>query len=233
MIQVKNPVKRQSFQYYDLIIAGFVLCLLISNLAATKLVSAGPFILDGGAILFPVTYILDDILTEVYGYRFARRAIWAAFGGMVLAVACFTIVRYLPFPSEYTDQHSYEAVLGFFPRIVLASLVAFLVGEFLNSYVLARLKVKTAGKKLWLRLISSTVVGELFDTIIFCFIAFGGILQGMDMVNYVLVGWLFKTAVEIIFLPVTYRVIAVLKRVESSDAYDRKTDFTPFSVSLK
>lgn len=229
---MKNPVKRQSFQYYDLIIAGFVLCLLISNLAATKLVSAGPFILDGGAILFPVTYILDDILTEVYGYRFARRAIWAAFGGMLLAVACFTIVRYLPFPPEYTDQHSYEAVLGFFPRIVLASLVAFLVGEFLNSYVLAKLKIRTAGKKLWLRLIGSTVVGELFDTIIFCLIAFGGILHGLDMVNYVLVGWLFKTAVEIVFLPVTYRAIKMLKRAEGSDAYDRETNFTPLSVSL-
>lgn len=233
MIQIKNPLKRQSFQYYDLIIAAFVLCLLISNLAATKLVTAGPFILDGGAILFPITYILDDILTEVYGYRFARRAIWAGFSGMLLAIACFTIVRYLPFPPEYTDQHSFEAVLGFFPRIVLASLTAFLIGEFLNSFVLAKLKIKTAGKKLWLRLIGSTVVGELFDTVIFCLIAFGGILHGMDMLNYVLVGWIFKTAVEVVLLPVTYRIIAALKRAEGVDAYDRKTNFTPFSVSLK
>lgn len=229
---MKNPIVRQSFQYYDLIIAAFVLCLLISNLAATKLVTAGPLILDGGAVLFPVTYILDDILTEVYGYRFARRAIWAGFSGMLLAIACFTIVRYLPFPPEYADQKSYEAVLGFFPRIVLASLTAFLVGEFLNSFILAKLKIKTAGKKLWLRLIGSTLVGELFDTVIFCLVAFGGILHGMDMVNYVLVGWLFKTGVEVVLLPVTYRVVHALKKAEGVDKYDTDTDFTPLSISL-
>ena len=224
---------RQSFQYFDLVIAAFVFCLLISNLTATKLVTVGPLILDGGALLFPIVYIFGDILTEVYGYRYARRAIWAGFFGMILATVCFAIVGMMPYPAEYQNQGAYEAVLGFFPRIVLASLVAYLVGEFLNAFVLARLKVKTNGEKLWLRLIGSTVVGGLFDTIIFCLIAFGGILTGLDMLNYILVGWLFKTAVEVVLLPVTYRVVGALKKAEKVDTYDKQTDFTPFSVSLK
>lgn len=219
-----------SFRHYDIVIALFVLCLLISNLAATKLVSAGALILDGGAVLFPLTYILGDVLTEVYGYKYARRAIWLGFIGMLLAVGCFTVVGFLPYPEEYTSQPAFEAVLGFFPRIVAASLVAYLVGQFVNSYVLAKLKVKTKGEKLWLRLIGSTFFGEFFDTIIFCLIAFGGVLGGSDMVNYILVGWLFKTGVEIVLLPVTYRVVGALKRAEGVDVYDKKADFSPFKM---
>lgn len=225
-------MKRHYFSYYDLILATFVLTLLICNIAATKLITVGPLILDGGAVLFPLTYILGDVLTEVYGYRYARRAIWAGFVGMLMAIATFTIVGWLPYPPEYTSQSSYEAVLGFLPRIVLASLAAFVIGEFLNSYVLAKLKIRTQGRKLWLRLISSTLVGELFDTLIFCLIAFGGILNGGDMLNYIIVGWLFKVGVEIVMLPVTYRVIAMLKSRERSDADDRKSNFTPLSISL-
>lgn len=218
------------FRHYDIIIALFVLCLLISNLAATKLVSVGPLILDGGAVLFPLTYILGDVLTEVYGYRYARRAIWLGFAGMILAVACFAVVGIMPYPPEYTSQSSYQAVLGFLPRIVVASLVAYLVGQFVNAYVLARLKVKTGGEKLWLRLIGSTLLGGFFDTVIFCLIAFGGILTGGNMLNYILVGWLFKTIVEVVLLPVTYRVVALLKRAEGVDIYDKKADFSPFKM---
>ena len=218
------------FRHYDIVIALFVLCLLISNLAATKLVSAGSLILDGGAVLFPMTYILGDVLTEVYGYRYARRAIWLGFAGMILAVACFTVVGLMPYPPEYTSQSSFEAVLGFFPRIVVASLAAYLVGQFVNAYVLAKLKVRTGGEKLWLRLISSTFFGEFFDTIIFCLIAFGGVLAGGDMVNYILVGWLFKTGIEVVLLPVTYRVVDTLKRAEGIETYDKKADFSPFKV---
>ncbi len=224
---------KRYYRYYDLILAAFVLALLISNLAATKLISVGSLILDGGALLFPLIYILGDILTEVYGYRYARRAIWSGFAGMLLAIATFTVVSVLPYPSEYTSQSSYEAVLGFLPRIVLASLVAYLVGSFINSYVLARLKVRTKGKKLWLRLIGSTLIGGLFDTVIFCLIAFGGILTGVDMLNYIIVGWLFKCGVEVVLLPVTYRVIRSLKSIEHVDASDARSDFTPFSMSLR
>jgi hypothetical protein len=223
----------KTFKYYDIILAVFAAILLISNLAGTKLIAFGPIITDGGAILFPISYILGDVLTEIYGYKYARRAIWVGLGVMLLAVLCFTIVRYMPPAPEYTAQASYEAVLGFFPRIVAASLAAFLTGSFLNSFVLAKLKVKTKGKKLWLRLIGSTVVGELCDTVVFAFVAFGGILQGMNMLTYILIGWIFKTVVEIVFLPITYRVIDKMKQVEKVDAYDDKTNFTPFSVDLK
>lgn len=225
-------MKKNYFAYYDIIVAGFVSCLLVSNLAATKLVAIGSFILDGGAILFPLTYILGDVLTEVYGFKYARRTIWTGFIGMIIAVLSFTAVRYMPFPPEYADQRAFESVLGFFPRIVAASLVAYLVGEFMNAYVLAKLKLKTRGKKMWLRLIGSTVIGELFDTVIFCLVAFGGILKGNDMLNYIAVGWIFKVLVEIILLPVTYRVISILKHAESSDANDANTDFTPLSISI-
>lgn len=224
---------KKHFHYYDVILAFFAAMLLISNLGATKLIAFGPIITDGGAILFPLIYIFGDVLTEVYGYKYARRAIWTAFGVMVLAVVAFTIVRYMPAAEFYTDQKAFEAVLGFFPRIVLASLVAYLVGSFLNSFVLAKLKVKMAGKKLWVRLIGSTFVGELFDTIIFALIAFGGILSASDMVVFILIGWLFKTSVEVVLLPVTYRVIAFLKKKENVDTYDKKTDFTPLKFSVE
>ena len=224
---------KKTFKYYDIILAVFAAILLISNLAGTKLIAFGPIITDGGAILFPISYILGDVLTEIYGYKYARRAIWVGLGVMLLVVLCFTIVRYMPPAPEYADQAAYEAVLGFFPRIVAASLAAFLTGSFLNSFVLAKLKVKTKGKKLWLRLIGSTVVGELCDTVVFAFVAFGGILQGMNMLTYILIGWIFKTVVEIVFLPITYRVIDKMKQIEKVDAYDDKTNFTPFSVDLK
>ncbi len=231
-------MKRHAFKYFDVIVAIFAASLLISNLAATKLIEFqlgdwGHIITDGGAILFPLVYILNDVLTEVYGYRYARRAIWTGFAVMILAVLAFTIVRYLPAAPDYHDQAAFAAVLGFFPRIVVASLAAYLVGEFLNAYVLAKLKIRTAGKQLWLRLIGSTVVGEFFDSLIFCLIAFGGIIGASDMVNYIAIGWLFKTSYEILVLPLTYRVIAYLKQQEAVDVYDTHTNFTPFGISTK
>ncbi len=225
-------MKNLTYRYYDLILALFAACLLISNLSATKLIAIGPIITDGGAILFPLVYIFGDVLTEVYGYKYARRAIWTGFVTMLLAVLSFTIVRYMPPAADYHDQAAFEAVLGFFPRIVLASLLAYLVGEFLNAYVLAKLKVKTEGRLLWLRLIGSTFVGQIADTVVFAFVAFGGILTGMDMLIFIAVGWGFKTGVEVLFLPVTYRVIDFLKKREKVDAYDRKTDFNPTRLSL-
>jgi len=152
---------------------------------------------------------------------------------MLLAVFAFTVVRYLPASPDWNTQKSYVDILGFFPRIVAASLTAYLVGEFMNSFILAKLKVKMGGKRLWIRLIGSTIVGEFFDTIIFCLIAFGGLISSNDMVSYILVGWLFKTGVEVVMLPVTYRVIAHLKRRENADYYDRKTNFTPFALDVK
>lgn len=223
--------RKHTYHYYDLILAFFAAVLLISNLAATKLIAFGPIITDGGAILFPLVYIFGDVLTEVYGFAYARRAIWTGFAVMILATAAFTIVGLMPSAPDYHDQAAFEAVLGFFPRIVLASLAAYLIGEFLNAYVLARLKVKTKGKKLWLRLIGSTFIGQIADTAIFALIAFGGILSSSDMLIFIAIGWAFKTGVEVVLLPVTYKVIDFLKQHENADAFDKKTDFTPTKIS--
>jgi uncharacterized integral membrane protein (TIGR00697 family) len=219
-------------KYYDLILLLFASTLLISNLGATKLIAFGPVLADGGGLLFPLTYIFDDILTEVYGYQYARRAIWSGFFIMLIATASFTIVGHLPAAPEWHNQEAYNQILGFFPRIVLASLCAYLCGEFINSFLLAKLKIKTRGRKLWLRLIGSTVAGELIDTTIFGLIAFGGLLNTPQMLNFIAVGWAFKVSVEIVLLPVTYRIVNYLKRAEGSDHYDRNTDFTPFRAGI-
>jgi uncharacterized integral membrane protein (TIGR00697 family) len=220
-------------RYYDIILAAFVAALLISNIGAVKLIAFGPIITDGGAILFPLTYIFGDVLTEVYGYSYARRAVWTAFAVMAVASIIFILVTTAPPAPEWHNQDAFRSVLGFVPRIVIASLAAFLFGQFMNAFVLAKLKVRTKGNKLWLRLIGSTVVGELFDTTIFALIAFGGILGAWSMTKFIFIGWVFKTSVEIIMLPVTYRVISFLKQTEHRDKYDKKTDFTPFRVDLE
>lgn len=222
----------RQYKYFDLILAFFAASLLISNLAATKLVAFGPLTIDGGAVLFPLVYIFADVLTEVYGYKYARRAIWTGFAVMIVAVAAFFVVGKLPVAAEYQDQAAFDAVLGFFPRIVLASLLAYLVGEFLNAFVLAKMKIHFAGKKLWLRLIGSTLIGGLADTVVFALVAFGGILTSKDMFLFILVGWIFKTLVEVVLLPVTYTVVDFLKKSEGVDAYDTKTDFSPAKISV-
>lgn len=203
------------YRHFDILLALFVAILLISNIAATKLLAIGPFIMDGGAILFPLTYIIGDVLAEVYGLKAAKRAIWTAFGVSALAALTFLAVQYLPGAPEYTNQAAFEAVLGFVPQIVIASLAAFLCGQFMNAYVLVKMKEKWGDKNLWARLLGSTIAGQLVDTIIFCTIAFYGIITGWSFANYVLVGVAYKVAMEIILLPVTYRVIAIIKRHEA------------------
>ncbi len=206
-----------SLRYYDIIIALFVALLLISNIAATKLIVIGPFIMDGGAILFPFTYIIGDILAEIYGLKRTKRAIFTAFAISVLAALTFLAVQYLPGAPEYTNQAAFEAVLGFVPQIVIASLAAFLCGQFINAYVLVKIKEKLGDKRLWVRLLSSTVAGQLVDTMIFCTIAFFGVLTGLDFLNYVLVGVAYKVAMEVLLLPITYRVIKLIKRYEVAE----------------
>lgn len=203
------------YRHFDILLALFVALLLISNIAATKLLAIGPFIMDGGAILFPLTYIIGDVLAEVYGLKAAKRAIFMAFGVSALAALTFLAVQYLPGAPEYTNQAAFEAVLGFVPQIVIASLAAFLAGQFINAYVLIKIKEKWGEKHLWARLIGSTIAGQFVDTIIFCTIAFYGVITGWSFINYVLVGVAYKVAVEIILLPVTYRVVAIIKRQET------------------
>jgi uncharacterized integral membrane protein (TIGR00697 family) len=199
---------------YDLIVVLFCGMLLISNIGATKLIQFGPIITDGGAFLFPLTYIFGDVLSEVYGFAKARRAILMGFGLSILASLTFWLVQVAPAADAYENQAAFEAVLGFVPRIVLASLCGFLAGQLLNAYVLVKIKQRTQERALWVRLIGSTLVGELADTVVFCTIAFYGVITGGDFLNYVVTGYVYKVLIEVVFLPVTYPVIALIKRHE-------------------
>ena len=176
---------------YPFLMAAFVGLLLISNVGAVKLIQFGPIYTDGGAFLFPLVYIVGDVLSEVYGFKAARKAIYTGFAMAVLASFTFFLVQKSPAASDWTNQAAFESILGFVPQIVLASICGFLVGQLLNSYVLVKIKERTKEKKLWLRLIGSTVVGEFADTLVFCTIAFYGIITGWDFVNYVLFGYLY------------------------------------------
>ena len=201
---------------YPYVVGVFVALLLISNIGAVKLIELGPIITDGGAILFPLVYIVGDILSEVYGFKAARRAILTAFSMSILAALTFYLVQLAPPARDWGNQDAFEAVLGFVPRIVLASVVAFVAGQLLNSYVLVKIKERTNERNLWLRLIGSTAVGQFVDTLIFCTIAFYGVITGAEFLNYLIVGYLYKSAVELALLPVTYRVIAAVKKAEPS-----------------
>ncbi len=221
---------------YDLVLATFVGLLLISNIGATKLIAFGPhfevggipllpIITDGGAILFPLTYILGDVLAEVYGLRRANRAIITGFVLAALMSLTFLAVDAAPPAADWPNQDAWHAVLGFVPRIVVASLLGYLAGQLLNALVLVRIKQRWGTGRLWVRLIGSTVVGELADTLVFCLIAFGplGNFLGGESIpwptlfNYIAVGWLYKVGVEVLMLPVTYRVIAWVKRREGGE----------------
>ena len=197
-----------------MISAVFVALLVISNVGAVKLISAGPLILDGGAFLFPLVYIAGDVLSEVYGFKAARKTIYIGFGMAILSALTFWLIQMSPSADGWENQGAFEAILGFVPRIVLASVCGFLVGQLLNAYVLVKIKARTNEGSLWLRLIGSTVVGEFADTIVFCTIAFYGIITGGDFLNYVIVGYFYKTLLEVLLLPITYRVIAYVKANE-------------------
>jgi uncharacterized integral membrane protein (TIGR00697 family) len=201
---------------YPILAAVFVSLLLLSNICATKLIAFGPLITDGGAFLFPLTYVLGDILSEVYGLKATRRVIWLGFALAILAGVTLWLVQLAPPAPGWNNQSAFEAVLGFVPRILLASVCGYLVGEFLNSYVLVKIKERTLEKRLWLRLIGSTVVGEFADTLVFCTIAFYGVITGAEFINYVLVGYIYKTMLEVFLLPVTYPVIGWVKSREPS-----------------
>ncbi|MFT4147301.1 MAG: queuosine precursor transporter [Micrococcaceae bacterium] len=201
---------------YDIIVVAFCVLLLISNICATKLIEFGPFITDGGAFLFPLTYIIGDLLAEVYGLKATRRAIKLGFIFSIIASITFYLVQISPPASAYENQAAFEAVLGFVPRIVAASLAGYLVGQFLNALVMVKLKEKAKENKLWVRLVGSTMVGEFADTLVFCTIAFFGTITGWEFVNYVITGYAYKCLIEVLMLPVTYRVIGWVKSKEPS-----------------
>lgn len=203
---------------FDVVAILFVAFLLISNIAGTKVTALdwGPIhlVFDGGAILFPLTYVLGDVLSEVYGFARARRVIVLGFVASVIASLAFLLVQVAPVGPGYENQAAFEAVLGFVPRIVAASIVGYLVGQLVNALVLVRIRERWGSEHLWARLIGSTVAGELFDTLLFCTIAFAGVIPGADFVNYVVTGYVYKVGVEVLLLPITYHVIALVRARE-------------------
>ncbi len=217
-------------KYFDIIVGLFVAVLIISNVASAKIVGFGNLLLDGGTVLFPLAYVLGDVLTEVYGYARARRVIWIGFGSLLLAILTLLVVQSLPAASSWEHQSSYENILGFLPRIGAASLIAYLMGSFINAYVLAKLKVKTKGRHLWLRTISSTLVGQAFDTTVFSVIAFGGTMPGSELIKLILTVYLIKVTLETLITPLTYKAVNFLKSREQINIYDQKTDFYPLKI---
>ena len=216
------------FRHLDTITGFFVAVLLISNVASTKILDFGWFTFDGGTLLFPLSYIFGDILTEVYGFNRSRKVIWLGFASAALMSATLALVGSLPPAQGWHHQEAYEAILGTTPRIVAGSLAAYWSGEFLNSFVLAKLKVLTKGRWLWTRTIGSTLAGEALDTAVFAVIAFAGVLETPLLVTLIISNYVFKCGVEIALTPATYAVVSWLKKVEGTDWYDRDTDFNPF-----
>ena len=232
---------QRNYRYYDFIMVAFVTVLICSNFigaakqAVVDLPLLGPTPFGAGVLFFPISYIFGDILTEVYGYGRDRRVVWAGFGALVFAsFMAWVVVGLPPGPSDYMKsyQPALEAVFGNAWRIALGSMIAFWCGSFANSYVLAKMKIWTAGKWLWTRTIGSTLVGELVDSSLFYFIAFYGIWETSDVLKVAMAQYVLKTGWEVAMTPVTYRVVGFLKRAESEDYYDRHTNFTPFRVKL-
>ena len=220
----------KSFRYLDVITAFFVAVLLISNTVSVKLVHFWIFTYDGGTILFPLSYVFGDILTEVYGFSRSRRVIWLGFACTLLMANVYIIIGRIPAAQGWPFQNDYLNILGLVPRIVIASLIAYFAGEFSNSFTLAKMKIWTRGRWLWSRTIGSTIVGEFVDTLLFVSIAFLGatgyptrVLWAVLISNYI-----FKVGVEVVLTPVTYAVVGFLKRREHEDYYDYHTDFNPF-----
>ena len=208
----------------------FVAVLLISGIVSTKIIAFGPFTFDGGTLLFPLSYIFGDVLTEVYGYKESRKVIRIWLISMVMMSAMILLIGRLPNAGDWTFQVDYNNILMIAPRIFVGSIIAYFVGEFVNSYMLARLKVRMQGKQLWIRTVGSTLIGQLFDTVIMITIAFRGVFDTDTFLMIIVSNYIFKVWVEVLFTPVTYAVIWWLKKEEESDVYDVGTDFNPFLI---
>jgi len=227
----RSVAPHRAYKYYDLVMAGFVTVLLCSGIIGVSKVSViygQPF--GTGILFFPISYVFGDVLTEVYGYARSRRVIWAGFGALLFASLMTTVVLKMPPAPGWPHQAAYETVFGSTPRIVLASLTAFWAGEFANSFVLAKMKISTGGRFLWVRTIGSTIAGEAVDSIIFYPIAFLGTWPTEQVVRVLLSNYVLKVLWEVLATPITYRVVNFLKRVEHEDYYDRETDFNPFTL---
>jgi uncharacterized integral membrane protein (TIGR00697 family) len=235
---VSRGTHPRQYRYYEFVMAAFVVVLVCSNLigpakiAQVELPLYGTLIFGAGVLFFPISYVFGDILTEVYGYARARRVIWAGFAGLAFASFMAWVVVELPPAPFWKNQQAYEIAFGTTWRIAGASMIAYFCGEFVNSYTLAKMKILTAGKWLWTRTIGSTIVGEAVDSALFYPLAFygTGIIPGEQLPKVMAFQFVAKVAVEVVFTPVTYKVVAALKRAEHEDYYDRHTDFSPFSL---
>ena len=230
--------QQRQYRYYEFVMAAFVTILVCSNLigpakiAQVNLPLIGAVSFGAGVLFFPISYVFGDILTEVYGFARSRRVIWAGFGALGFASFMSSVVVALPPAPFWQNQGAYEIAFGSTWRIALASLIAFWCGEFVNSYVLAKMKIWTQGRWLWTRTIGSTIFGEGVDSLLFYPMAFyaGGLIPDERLPAIMLVQFLSKVGVEVVFTPVTYKIVAALKRAEHEDYYDRNTDFNPFTL---
>lgn len=222
--------QHQQFRYFDIVMAAFVAVLLLSNvIGAAKLSTVAGFTFGAGILFFPVSYVIGDVLTEVYGYARARRAIWVGFAAMIFMAFMSWAVVAIPPAASWNGQSAYEAVFGQVPRIVLASIMAFWAGEFVNSYILARMKIWTRGKALWSRTIGSTIFGQAVDSAIFYPVAFLGVWDTRDVLIVMVSNWALKVVWEAALTPLTYFVVNKLKRAEGVEVFDTETDFSPFA----
>lgn len=227
-----TPSQRHTLSIaFLLVVVAFVTALIVSNIISVKLFEVWGWVLPAGTIIFPVSYILGDVLTEVYGYRRARQVIWLGFAANLVVVLVIMAAIALPPASFWDGQDAYERILGFAPRLLLASFAAYLVGEFANAYIMARMKILTRGRWLWTRTIGSTLVGQGLDSLVFMTIAFAGILPVGALLGAVVLQWLVKSAYEALATPLTYWVVGALKRYEGIDTYDYDVDFNPLKVS--
>jgi hypothetical protein len=228
-----SAVSGRQFRHYDFVMAAFVAILLLSNLiGAAKLADVGGYIFGAGILFFPLGYVIGDVLTEVYGYARARRVIWAGFVALIFMAFMSWVVVALPPAAGWEGQAAYESVFGQVWRIVFASIAAFWAGEFVNSYVMARMKIWTGGRHLWSRTIGSTVVGQGVDSLIFYPLAFWGVWSNSQVITVMITNWLLKVGWEVVLTPVTYAVVGWLKRKEGVDIFDEGTDFTPFKTKV-
>lgn len=230
-MELKNSQKPQEYSlWFVLIVAIFITSLITANIIAVKIIDVWGLILPAGTIIFPVSYIFGDVLTEVYGYSRARRVIWLGFFCNLLTVIAITIAQALPSASFWQGQNAFEQILGYTPRLLLASFIAYLIGEFANSFVLAKMKIVTQGRWLWTRTIGSTIVGEGLDSLVFISIAFIGTIPGNGLFSAILTQWILKTVYEVLATPLTYSIINFLKRAEGIDVFDHATNFNPLKV---
>lgn len=231
-VQTTGAAERAGYStWFVLVVAVFVTALITANIIAVKLIDVGGRVMPAGVVIFPISYIVGDVLTEVYGFRQARRVIWLGFLCNLIAVVAIAIGGVLPAASFWDGQAAYDRILGYTPRLLGASFLAYLVGEFANSVVLARMKVATRGRWLWSRTIGSTIVGEGLDSLIFIAVAFAGTVTAGALREAILTQWVVKSLYEVAATPLTYAVVTFLKRREGVDVYDTDTRFSPIPTA--